>query len=165
MKIEQFEVATQQEKIKTIVTIAGERIVDIYELENGRCWYVTKRIQKQGQGFVSGYVRCLGTSMLAEFQHLPEEVLQDKGQHIWRVPEEAWGRCPCVDVKREEGPIIVRWDGEGDGSRLSRSYPDNKQPASDNQKQFMSRLGIKFAAAATKQEAWAMIEEELRKGR
>jgi len=157
---------TQEGRNKMVVTVAGQRIVDIYESQNGRCWYVTKKVQKQGQAFVSGYVRCLGTSMLAEFQHLPEEVLQDTVQHMWRVPEEAWWRCPCVYVQRErEGPIIVRCDGRGDGSRPSRSCPNNNPPATDNQKQLMRRLGIKFPAAATKQEAMAMIDEELRKGR
>ena len=156
---------THQGTSKTIVTIAGERIVDIYESANGRCWYVTKKVQKQGQGFVSGYVRCLRTSALAEFRHLPEEVLQDRGRHMWRVPEEAWWRCPCVDVEREgEKPIIVRCDGKGDGSRPPRSCPDNSQPASENQKQFMRMLGVKFAATVSRQEAAAMIDEELGKG-
>jgi hypothetical protein len=109
---------TQGGKTTMIVSVAGERIVDIYESENGRCWYITERIQRQGQGFVSGYVRCLQTSMLAEFQHLPEEVLQDTGQHVWRVPEEAWWRCPYVDIEEDgAGPTIIRCDGEEEGSR------------------------------------------------
>ncbi len=158
--------ATQQGSMKTIVTIAGERIVDIYESANGRCWYVTKKMQKQGQEFVSGYVRCLGAPMLAEFQHLPEEILQDTAQPMWRVPEEAWWRCPCVKVERDgEGPTIVRWNGEDDGSRPPRSCPDNSQPATYNQKQFMRMLGVKFAATVSRQEAAAMIDEELLKGR
>jgi hypothetical protein len=165
-KEDKKDAGTQEGRMKTVVTVAGERIVDIYESANGRCWYVTKRMQKQGQEFVSGYVRCLGASMLAEFQHLPEEILQDRVQPLWRVPESAWGRCPCVKVERDgEGPIIVRCDGEGDTSRSSRAYPDNSQPATYNQKQFMRMLGIKFPAAVTKQEAALMIDKELRKGR
>ena len=165
-KEDEKDTGTQEGKIKTVVTVAGERIVDIYESQNGRCWYVTKKIQKQGQGFVSGYVRCLWTPMLAEFQHLPEEVLQDTAQHMWRVPESAWGRCPCVKVERDgEGPTIVRWNGEDDGSRPPRSCPDNSQPATYNQKQLMMRLGITFSATVSRQEAAAMIDEELGKGK
>jgi hypothetical protein len=113
--------------MKKVVTIAGEPVVDIYESENGRCWYVTKKAPRQGQWFASGYVRCLRTPMLVEFQNLPEEVLQDTVRHMWRVPEEAWGRCPCVDVEDDvEGQEIVHGDGEDDDSPPSRSYSDSK---------------------------------------
>lgn len=111
---EQEENTGIQNRRQMIVAVAGQRIVDIYESENGRCWYITQRIQRQGQGFVSGYVRCLRAAVLAEFLHLPEEVLQDTGQRVWRVPQEAWWRCPCVDVAEEgAGPTIVRCEGEG----------------------------------------------------
>lgn len=111
---EQEENTGIQNRRQVIVAVAGQRIVDIYESENGRCWYITKRTQRQGQGFVSGYVRCLKAAVLAEFQHLPEEVLQDTGQRVWRVPQEAWWRCPCVDVTEEgAGPTIIRCEGQG----------------------------------------------------
>ncbi len=111
---EQEESTGIQNRRQMIVTVAGQRIVDIYESENGRCWYITQRTQRQGQGFVSGYVRCLKAAVLAEFSHLPEEVLQDSGQRVWRVPQEAWWRCPCVDVTEEgAGPTIIRCEGQG----------------------------------------------------
>jgi hypothetical protein len=119
---EQEENAGIQRSRQMIVAVAGQRIVDIYESENGRCWYITQRIHRQGQGFVSGYVRCLKAAVLAEFLHLPEEVLQDTGQRVWRVPPEAWWRCPCVDVTEERaGPTIIHCEGEWEGSRPSPS--------------------------------------------
>jgi hypothetical protein len=99
--------------MKNRVTIAGEPVVDIYEnVRNMRCWYVTKRAQKEGHVFLSGYVRCLRPHLLAEFQHLPEEALLDMGKHMRKVPEDAWHRCPLVRIEDCSGPKVVRCDGE-----------------------------------------------------
>jgi hypothetical protein len=94
------------------VTIAGEPVADIYEAQNARCWYVTKRVEKEGQVFLFGYVRCFEPPMLAEFRHVPEEALLDMGEHMRKVPEDAWCRCPGVAVEKCGGPKIVRCDGE-----------------------------------------------------
>lgn len=105
------------------VTIASEPVVDIYEAENGRCWFVTKKVQKEGQWFLSGYVRCFEPSMLAEFHHFLEETLQDMGMHIWKVLRDVWHRCPCVDIEEErEEPKVVRCDGQGNAARPFASY-------------------------------------------
>lgn len=101
--------------MKNHVTIAGKPVVDIYEAHNARCWYVTKRMQKEGQIFLFGYVRCFKPPMLAEFRHVPEEALLDTGKHIWKVPEEAWCRCPLVRIEDRSGPKVVRCDGEEAG--------------------------------------------------
>lgn len=55
------------------------------------------------------------------------------------------------------------------GTRTRKSYKNeagdsdtnSSQPATDKQKQFMKKLGIKFPATVTKQEASMMIDEEL----
>lgn len=86
----------------TYVTIAGQAVLDIYECENARCWFITRKVQKAGQNFLSGYVRCFKPAMLAEFRNLPEEVFNDPKQSIWKVTKKAWPRCPCVDVKQEQ---------------------------------------------------------------
>jgi len=99
-------------KTKKHITIAGKPVIDIFEADNGRCWFITKKVQKHGQWFLSGYVRCLKASMLAEFSNVPEEALNDTVRHIWKVDKEAWHRCPCVDVKEDtDVPRIVRCDG------------------------------------------------------
>jgi hypothetical protein len=95
------------------VTIAGKPVVDIYEARNGRCWYVTKRLEKEGRVFLFGYVRCFNPPMLAEFQHLAEEALLDTGEPLWKVPEEAWCRCPLVKIEDGSGPKVVCCSGEG----------------------------------------------------
>lgn len=97
------------------VTIAGRPLVDIYEARNGRCWYVTKRLEKEGQVFLWGYVRCFKPPVLAEFQHLSEEALLDAGGRLWKVPQEAWGRCPLVKIEDCSGPKVVCCRGEGAG--------------------------------------------------
>ena len=110
-------------KMQSHVVIAGVPVVDIWECFNGRCWFITKRTEKNGQYFLSGYVRCLNPMMLAEFQHLPEEVFDDMGERIDRVPQEAWHRCPCVDVvPNGSRRIVVHCDDPADDDRLGRSY-------------------------------------------
>ena len=110
-------------RMQSQVVISGIPVVDIWECFNGRCWFVTKRTLEKGQYFLSGYVRCLKPQMLAEFQHLPEEVFSDLGQRIHRVPKEAWHRCPCVDVL-PKGPmrVIVRCNRPGDNAQPRHSY-------------------------------------------
>ena len=106
------------------VTIAGQPVVGIYEARNGRCWYVTKRREKEGQVFLFGYVRCFRPPMLAEFQHLAEEVLLDMSEHVWKVPQEAWCRCPLVKVEDCSGPKIVCCNGEEAEGQPSPSYSE-----------------------------------------
>jgi hypothetical protein len=81
------------------VLIANVPVVDIYEADDGRCWFVTEKVFKYGQWFLSGYVRCIKTSTLAEFCNMPEELIEDSVKHIWKVKKDAWSRCPCVDVQ------------------------------------------------------------------
>ena len=206
------------------VTVVGKPVLDIYECDNGRCWFVTKKTRKAGQDFLSGYVRCFRPSMLAEFHHLPEEVLNDPKQSMRRVPKEAWPRCPCVDVKDVGADEkIVRCNDRGTDARPYTSYSDNckevdekmetdtqqrvngylalfdmisekadsdavaiailqeiskdrrsgeirteraaqsTEPATEKQRQFMKKLNIRFPANVTKQEASALIDEELAK--
>ena len=110
-------------KMQSQVVIAGVPVVDIWECFNGRCWFITKRTEKNGQYFLSGYVRCLNPMMLAEFQHLPEEVFADMGERIDRVPEEAWHRCPCVDVVPEGSrPVVVRCDDSRENAQPRHAY-------------------------------------------
>ena len=110
-------------RMQSQVVIVGVPVIDIWECSNGRCWFVTKRTKEKGQHFLSGYVRCLDPMMLAEFQHLPEEVFSDLARRISRVPKEAWHRCPCVDVL-PKGPkrVIVRCNRPGDSAQPGHSY-------------------------------------------
>lgn len=63
--------------------------------------------------------------MLVEFHHLPEEVFDDTGDDMWKVPQKAWHRCPCVDIDDETGKRkIVHFNGRDTDSQLLRSYSD-----------------------------------------
>ena len=105
------------------VTISGEPVLDIYGCYNGRHWFITKKVQKYGQCFISGYVRCLKPLMLAEFNDLPDEVLDDMGNSIWKVPKDAWHRCPCIDIDDEtERRRIVHFNGRDTNARPLKSY-------------------------------------------
>ena len=100
------------------VTILGEPILDIYECENGRCWFITKKTQRHGQSFLSGYVRCFKPLLLAEFHYLPEQVFDDMGKKTWKVSKEAWPRCPCVEIQKgSEHRTIVRFRGRDGDTR------------------------------------------------
>ena len=98
--------------METTMTIAGEPVVYIYECQDARCWYVTRRVQKQAQWFLYGYVRCFESALLAKFQHVPEEALLDMDAHIWKVPREVWHRCPLVAVEESSDPKVVCCGGE-----------------------------------------------------
>jgi hypothetical protein len=114
------------------VTIADTPIVDIYEADNGRCWFVTKKVCKHGQLFLSGYVRCLKTSMLAEFSNMPEEVMEDKGGYIWKVNKDAWCRCPCVDVQEDiDEPEIINFDSCNNKTQPSVSCSNDCKEVDD----------------------------------
>ena len=95
------------------VTIARKPVLAIYEnIKNARCWYVTRKVKKAGHVFLFGYVHCHRPSVLAEFQHVPEEALLDLGKHMWKVPQEHWWRCPLVDIEYGGGPKVVCCKGE-----------------------------------------------------
>ena len=109
--------------MKSRVTIVGKPVLDIYESDNTRCWFITKKEKKERQLFLSGYVRCFKPSMLAEFRHIPEEALLDATEHIWKVPEDAWHRCPYVDIKEDiRGPAVVRCGEPRDEAAACPSY-------------------------------------------
>ena len=102
--------------MKTNVTIAGQPVVDIYECQDARCWYVTRKVREQGHWFLYGYVRCFEPALLAEFQHVPEEALLGMDSRMWRVPQEVWHRCPLVAVEESSGLKVVCCQGEeGEG--------------------------------------------------
>jgi hypothetical protein len=112
--------------MKYRVKIAGEDILEIYAFDDGRHWFITKKIQKQGQCFLSGYVRCFRPLILAEFIHLPEEVFNDMSGRIRKVPKEAWIRCPCVDIVDETKELtVVYFDGRDADTRRLNSYSNN----------------------------------------
>ena len=122
--------------MKYRVKIAGEDILEIYACGDGRHWFITKKTQKQGQCFLSGYVRCLKSSMLAEFIHLPEEVFDDMSDSIRKVPKDAWVRCPCVDIVDEaEGQTIIHFDGRDADTRPTNSYSNNCKEVNDKMDQ------------------------------
>lgn len=135
--------------MKYRVTIAGKPVIGIYECKkNARCWFITNKVQKHGQYFLSGYVRCFNPEMLAEFHHLPEEVLDDTGNSMRKVPEDAWWRCPCVNIEEDRGQRkIVYFKGRDSDARPLRSCSNrckgvNEKMDADTKKRLVNYIEL-----------------------
>jgi hypothetical protein len=96
-------------KMKSIVTIKGEPIIDIYESLDGSYWFVIERAWKQdslihGQIYKNdqiffGYVRLSACPQFAEFGYFSEAELRRLGSWVWKVHKCDWSSCPGVEVE------------------------------------------------------------------
>jgi hypothetical protein len=98
----------------TIVTIAGHRVIDIYESYDGSYWFVTERRWKQdsliggkvykNDQILFGYARLSSCPQFAEFGNFSETELKLLGNRVWKVPQRNWRFCPGVEVQDTWAP-------------------------------------------------------------
>lgn len=211
-------------EMENTTTIDSKPILDIYGSTDGRYWFVTEKIQKDGQRLFSGYLRTSQMPMLARFYDIPEEKFNSADKRFWKVAKEKWNICPGIKVRNNDGlqncnkaatktgsgylvqvcsnnckevdekmakNIQEKLDGYlqlFDGIRarvddertalallqeiskdrrmeeIQKEHENQRQkPATEKQKRFMEKLGIKYPKNVTKQEASVLIDEELAK--
>ena len=87
-------------------------------------------------------------SKLDEYLRLLEQIKQKTGDERTAV-------SLLQEVSKDRRSAEIREERE-----TKNSDTNNSEPATEKQKQFMKKLGIKFPATVTKQEASMMIDEE-----
>ena len=87
-------------------------------------------------------------SKLEEYLKLLEQIKQ-------RTTDERTAVSLLQEVSKDRRSAEIREERETKNGDATES-----QPATEKQKQFMKKLGIKFPATVTKQEASLMIDEE-----
>jgi hypothetical protein len=100
-----------EKNMPKMVTIKGERVIDIYESFDGSYWFVTERRWKQdslinhkvykNDQILFGYVRLSSCPQFAEFGNFSETELKLLGNWIWKVPQRNWPLCPEVEVQEK----------------------------------------------------------------
>ena len=93
-------------------------------------------------------------SKLDEYLRLLEQIKQ-------KTTDERTAMALLQEVSKDRRSAEIREERESRNSEAGNSDTNSSQPATDKQKQFMKKLGIKFPATVTKQEASLMIDEEL----
>ena len=112
--------------MKSVVTIKGQPIIEVYESFDGSYWFVTERAWKQDSligrriyrqdQILYGYVRLSGCPESAEFGHFSEAKLQRLGWKVWKVEKRNWSVCPgveVVEVPEEQERTGIEADGGG----------------------------------------------------
>ena len=95
--------------MKSITTIKGQPIIEVYESFDGSYWFVTekawkqdsliaRKVYKQDQ-ILYGYVRLSGCPDSADFGYFSEAELKRLGWRVWKVERRNWPVCPCVEVE------------------------------------------------------------------
>ena len=87
-------------------------------------------------------------SKLEEYVRLLEQIKQ-------KTTDERTAVSLLQEVSKDRRSAEIREERE-----TKNSDTQDSQPATEKQKQFMKKLGIKFPATVTKQEASMMIDEE-----
>ena len=103
----------QMNKMKSVVTIKGKPVIDIYESFGGSYWYVTEKAWKQdslidgkvykNDQILFGYAKLSSCPECAEFGYFSETELKLLGWRVWKVKKRDWVACPGVEI--EETPI------------------------------------------------------------
>jgi len=120
--------------MKSVVTIKGQPVIEIYESFDGSYWFVTekawkqdsllgRKVYKQDQ-ILYGYVRLSGRADCAEFGYFSEAELMRLGWKVWKVEKRNWSVCPGVEVEEvpeESGSV------EADGCGISVPQPASSQ--------------------------------------
>jgi hypothetical protein len=94
--------------MKSVVTIKGQPVIEVYESFDGSYWFVTdkawkqdsllgRKVYKQDQ-ILYGYVRLSSCPDEAEFGYFSEAELLRLGWRVWKVEKRNWPVCPCVEV-------------------------------------------------------------------
>ena len=94
--------------MKSVVTIKGQRVIEVYESFDGSYWFVTEKAWKQdsllgrkiykNDQILYGYVRLSSCPDCADFGYFSEAQLQRLGWRIWKVEKRNWSVCPGVEV-------------------------------------------------------------------
>ena len=95
--------------MKSITTIKGQPVIEVYESFDGSYWFVTdkawkqdsligRRVYKQDQ-ILYGYVRLSSCPQFAEFGYFSEAELMRLGWRVWKVRKQDWPVCPGVEVQ------------------------------------------------------------------
>ena len=90
-------------------------------------------------------------SKLDEYLRLLEQIKQ-------KTTDERTAVALLQEVSKDRRSAEIREERETKGSDNS-----NGQPATEKQKQYMKKLGIRFPGTVTKQEASMLLDEELGK--
>jgi hypothetical protein len=118
--------------MKSVVTIKGQPIIEVYESFDGSYWFVTegawkqdsligRKVYKQDQ-ILYGYVRLSGCPEGAEFGYFSEAQLLRLGWKVWKVERRNWPVCPCVEVVEvPEEQELVSAEAEGCGTCVPQS--------------------------------------------
>ena len=95
--------------MKSVTTIMGQPIVEIYESFDGSYWFVTEKAWKQdsligrkvykNDQILFGYVRLSSCPECAEFGYFSEAELMRLGWRVWKVEKRNWSVCPGVEVE------------------------------------------------------------------
>ena len=110
--------------MKSVVTIKGQPIIEVYESFDGSYWFVTekawkqdsllgRKVYKQDQ-ILYGYVRLSSCPDCAEFGYFSETELMRLGWRVWKVERKNWAVCPGVEVEEvseEQGRAGVEAEG------------------------------------------------------
>ena len=112
--------------MKSVMTIKGQPIIEVYESFDGSYWFVTekawkqdsllgRKVYKQDQ-ILYGYVRWSGCPDGAEFGYFSEAELLRLGWKVWKVDKRNWPVCPWVEVEEvpeEQERVGVEAEGCG----------------------------------------------------
>ena len=107
--------------MKEAITIKGRPVIDIYGTYDGKHWFITKRLEKDGEQFLFGYVKVLPFFDLVQFCYLPEAEFKKLGKMAWKIPKENWHLCPefeVLNISEEEKQQIL---GIQDSAELDNS--------------------------------------------
>lgn len=116
--------------MNNMVTIKGQRVIEIFESFDGSYWFVVDkaftqdslingRVFKKDQ-ILFGYVRLASCPEFAEFGYFSEAELNLLGHLVWKVPRKNWAVCPEVEVKSMPQKIEKK---EKDGCDIEVSQP------------------------------------------
>lgn len=112
--------------MKSVVTIKGQPIIEVYESFDGSYWFVTDKAWKQdsllgrkvykNDQILYGYVRLSSCPDSAEFGYFSQTELLRLGWRVWKVERRNWSVCPCVEVEEvaeEQERVGVEAEGCG----------------------------------------------------
>ena len=118
--------------MKSVVTIKGQPIREVYESFDGSYWFVTekawkqdsllgRKVYKQDQ-ILYGYVRLSSCPDCAEFGYFSEAQLLRLGWKVWKVDRRNWSVCPGVEVM-EVPEEQARPGAEAEGGGICAPQP------------------------------------------
>jgi hypothetical protein len=130
-------------KMKSVMTIKGQPIIEVYASFDGSYWFVTekawkqdsligRKVYKQDQ-ILYGYVRLSACPQFAEFGYFSEAELSRLGWKVWKVDRRNWSVCPgveVIEVPEEQERTEAKAEGGGVCAPQSASSPARQEEAS-----------------------------------